>query len=106
MAAQRKYPEELRERAVKMVFEVREREGKGHGEIARIARQLGIHPEALRTWIRQAEIDGGQRPGTTTEDKQRIAELEREVRELRRANEILKAASAYFARELDPRLPR
>ncbi len=106
MAAQRKYPDELRERAVKMVFEVRERDGKGHGEIARIARQLGIHPEALRTWIRQAEIDGGRRPGTTTDDKQRIAELEREVRELRRANEILKAASAYFARELDPRLPR
>jgi transposase len=106
MAAQRKYPEELRERAVKMVFEVREREGKGHGEIARVAQQLGVHREALRTWLRQAEIDGGKRPGTTTEDKQRIGELEREVRELRRANEILKAASAYFARELDPRLPR
>ena len=106
MAAQRKYPEELRERAVKMVFEVREREGKGHGEIARVAQQLGVHREALRTWLRQAEIDGGKRPGTTTEDKQRIAELEREVRELRRANEILKAASAYFARELDPRYPR
>jgi transposase len=106
MPAQRKYPEELRERAVKMVFEVRDRDGKGHGEIARVARQLGIHPEALRTWIRQAEIDGGQRPGTTSEDARRIAELEREVRELRRANEILKAASAYFARELDPRLPR
>ena len=106
MPAQRKYPEELRERAVKMVLEVRDREGKGHGEIARVARQLGVHPEALRTWIRQAEIDGGQRPGTTTVDKQRIAELEREVRELRRANEILKAASAYFARELDPKLPR
>ena len=106
MAAQRKYPEELRERAVKMVLEVREREGKGHGEIARIARQLGIHPEALRVWIRQAEIDGGQRPGATTDDKQRIAELERENRELRRANEILKAASAYFAQELGPRLPR
>jgi transposase len=106
MAAQRKYPEELRERAVKMVLEVRARDGKGHGEIARIARQLGVHPEALRTWIRQSEIDGGTRPGTTTDDKQRIAELEREVRELRRANEILKAASAYFARELDPRYPR
>jgi transposase len=106
MAAQRKYPEELRERAVKMVLEVRARDGKGHGEIARIARQLGIHPEALRTWIRQSEIDGRTRPGTTTDDKQRIAELEREVRELRRANEILKAASAYFARELDPRYPR
>jgi transposase len=61
MAAQRKYPEELRERAVKMVLEVRARDGKGHGEIARIARQLGVHPEALRTWIRQSEIDGGTR---------------------------------------------
>src|SRR5712691_8202082 len=100
MPAQRKHPEELRERAVKMVIEVRDREGKGHGEIARVARQLGVHPEALRTWIRQMEIDGGLRPGTTTEDSRRIAELEREVRELRRANEILKAASAYFAREL------
>ena len=58
------------------------------------------------SWLQQAEIDGGKRPGTTTGDRQRIAELEREVRELRRANEILKAASAYFARELDPRLPR
>ena len=68
MPAQRKYPEELRERAVAMVFEIRAREGKGRGELARVARQLGIHPEALRTWIRQAEIDGGTRPGTTTED--------------------------------------
>ena len=93
MAAQRKYPEELRERAVKMVFEVRERDGKGHGELARIGGQLGVHPEALRSWVKQAEIDGGERPGTTSGDKQRIAELEREVRELRRANEILKAAT-------------
>jgi transposase len=106
MAAQRKYPDELRERAVKMVFEIRERDGKGHGELARVGRQLGVHPEALRSWVKQAEIDDGERPGITTGDKQRIAELEREVRELRRANEILKAASAYFARELDPRFPR
>jgi len=106
MVAQRKYPEELRERAVKMVLEVREREGKGHGELARVGRQLGVHPEALRSWLQQSEIDRGQLPGITTEDKRRIAELERETRELRRANEILKAASAYFARELDPRLPR
>jgi transposase len=106
MPAQRKYPEELRERAVKMVQEIRERDGKGHGELARVGRQLGVHPEALRAWVKQAEIDGGQRPGTTTGDRERITELERENRELRRANEILKAASAYFARELDPRLPR
>jgi transposase len=106
VAAQKKYPDELRERAVKMVLEVREREGNGRGEIARVGRQLGVHPEALRGWLKQTEIDGGRRPGTTTVDRQRITELEREVRELRRANEILKAASAYFARELDPRLPR
>ena len=106
MSAQRKYPDELRERALKMVFEIRERDGKGHGELARVGRQLGVHPEALRSWLKQADIDGGERPGTTTGDKQRITELEREVRELRPANEILKAASAYFARELDPRLPR
>jgi transposase len=106
VAAQKKYPDELRQRAVKMVLEVREREGNGRGEIARVGRQLGVHPEALRGWLKQTEIDGGQRPGTTTGDRQRITELEREVRELRRANEILKAASAYFARELDPRLPR
>ena len=106
MAALKKYPDELRERAVKMVLEVREREGNGRGEIARVGRQLGVHPEALRGWLKQTEIDGGKRPGTTTGDRQRITELEREVRELRRANEILKAASAYFARELDPRLPR
>jgi len=106
MATHKKYPDELRERAVKMVFEIREREGKGRGELARVARQLGVSHEAVRTWVQRAEIDGGTRPGTTTDDRQRIAELEREVRELRRANEILKAASAYFARELDPRLPR
>jgi len=106
MAAQKKYPDELRERAVKMVLEIREREGKGQGELARVGRQLGVHPEALRSWVKQAEIDGGSQPGMTSGDKKRIAELEREVRELRRANDILKAASAYFARELDPRLPR
>jgi transposase len=106
MPAQRRYPEELRERAVRMVLEIQAREGEGQGEVARVARQLGIHRETLRLWVRQAQIDSGQRPGTSSEDARRIAELEREVRELRRANEILKAASAYFARELDPRLPR
>ena len=62
MAAQKKYPDELRERAVKMVFEIRERDGKGHGEIARVARQLDVHPEALRSWLQQAEIDGESGP--------------------------------------------
>ena len=71
-----------------------------------VGHKLGVNPETLRNWVEKAEIDSGQRPGTTSDDKKRIAELEKEVRELRRANEILKAASAYFARELDPRLPR
>jgi len=77
-----------------------------HGVVTRIAVQLGLGSETLRHWVKQAEIDNGQRPGVTTKDQQRIAELEKEVRELRRANQILKAASAFFARELDPRLPK
>jgi transposase len=104
--AQRRYPPELRERAVRMVLETMEQTGQRVGVITRIARQLGIGTESLRGWVRQAEVDGGRRPGLTTAEQQRITELEREVRELRRANEILKAASAFFARELDPRLPR
>ncbi|MCX6405632.1 transposase [Nocardioides luti] len=67
----------------------------------RVADQLGMHPETLRNWVRQAEIDGGVRPGTTTSDAQRLADLEREVRELRRANHILKTSAAFFAAELD-----
>jgi transposase len=106
MPAPRKYPDEVRERAVRMVFEVREESGQRQGAIARVADRLGINRETLRGWVRQAEVDGGKRPGTSTVEAQRIAELERAVRELRRANEILKAASAFFARELDPRLPR
>jgi transposase len=71
------------------------------GALRRVGEQLGINPETLRNWFSQAEIDGGVRPGTTTSDAQRLAELEREVRELRRANHILKTASAFFAAELD-----
>jgi transposase len=106
MPAQKKYPDELKERAVRLVLEMRERTGQKNGTVARVADQLGVNRESLRNWVAQAEVDSGQRPGTSTTDKQRIAELERENAELRRANEILKAASAFFARELDPRLPR
>lgn|SRR5512144_346273 len=106
MAAGKAYPAELRERAVRMVFEVRKEMNSTRGSIKRVAERLGINPETLRNWVRQAEVDSGQRPGTSTTDAQRIAELEREIRDLRRANEILKAASAFFARELDPKLPR
>ena len=102
----KRYPEEMRERAVRMVFEIREQTGEHKGVIGRVARQLGIGTESLRGWVRRAEIDGGQRPGVTTAEQRRIVELERANRELRRANEILKAASAFFARELDPRPPR
>ncbi len=102
--AQRRYPPELRERAVRMVHEqVAEQGGERFGVITRVARQLGIGTESLRNWVNQAEVDGGQRPGVATEERRRIAELEREVRELRRANEILKAASIFFATELDGR---
>ena len=106
MPAPKKYPDEVRERAVRMVFEIREESGQQQGAIARVADKLGVNRETLRNWIKQAEVDAGKRPGVSTVDAQRIAELEREIRELRRANEILKAASAFFARELDPRLPR
>jgi transposase len=105
MGAPRKYPEELKERATWLAVEARRDPGSKTGAIKRIADQLGIHLEALRTWVRQAEIDGGVRPGTTTDEAKRIAELERENRELRRANEILKTASAFFAAaELDRKL--
>ena len=104
--SQRRYPPELRGRAVRMVLETIEQTGERFGVITRVARQLGIGSESLRGWVRQAEVDGGRRPGLSTAEQQRISELEREVRELRRANEILKAAASFFARELDPRLPK
>src|SRR5258706_1805461 len=95
MPAPRKYNDELRERAVRLVFEARTQSGQKTGAIARVGDQLGINRETLRGWVKQAEIDSGQTPGTSTADGQRISELEREVRELRRANDILKAAAAF-----------
>jgi transposase len=104
--SQRRYPPELRDRAVRMVPERIEQTGTPTGVITRVARQLGIGTESRRRWVRQAEVDGGLRPGTSTQDNERIAALEREVRELRRTNEILRTASAFFAAELDGRRPR
>jgi transposase len=101
MAPPRKYPDELRERATRLAVEARRDPAAGVGAVRRIADQLGVHPEALRSWVKQAETDAGQRPGTTSGDAARIAELEREVRELRRANQILKSAASFFAAELD-----
>jgi transposase len=88
-----------------MAVEARRDPATRPGALARVAGQLGINPETLRNWVTEAEIDGGVRPGTTTGDAQRLIELERENRELRRANEILETASAFFAQaELDRRL--
>ena len=103
---QRRYPPELRERAVRMVFETASERGERFGAVTRVAHQLGIGPESLRKWVHQAEVDGGKRPGLTSEERARIKELERENRELRRANEILKSAAAFFGAELDRRSPR
>jgi transposase len=101
MAAPRKYPDELRERAAQLAVDARRDPATRSGALKRIGEQLGINAETLRNWVIQAEIDEGHRPGTQSDDATRLAELEREVRELRRANAILKSASAFFAAELD-----
>jgi transposase len=101
-----RYPEEVRERAVRMVFEHQHAYPSQWKAIESISAKLSVNHETLRQWVRRAEVDAGQRPGVTTEEAARIRELEREVRELRRANEILKAAASFFARELDPPLSR
>jgi transposase len=82
---------------------IAEQGGQRFGVVTRVAHELGIGTESLRNWLKQAEIDGGRRVGTSTADKARIAALEKENRELRRANDILKAASVFFATELDGR---
>jgi len=96
MGAPRKYSVELQERATRMAMEARREPESSRGAIKRIADQLGVHPEALRNWVRQAEIDGGVRPGTTTDDATRIAELEREGREIRRC------LKRYTSRQIFP----
>src|SRR3954451_3646708 len=93
-----KYPAELRERAIRMVREHRGEHASEWAAIVSIAGKLGVAaPETLRKWVRRAEGDGGHRPGVTTAESERVRQLERENRELRRANEILKAATAFFA---------
>ena len=102
MAALRKYPAELRQRAIRLVHEAEDEPGTSRKAVCRrVGQQLGISPDTLHGWVNREEIDAGQRPGVPTETAARIAELEREVRELRRANAILKSAAAFFAAELD-----
>jgi transposase len=103
MAAPRKYPDEVRERAVTLVFEWRRARGRDTGGFKEVGEQLGVHPETLRNWVRQDDVDGGRRAGLTTAERERVRQLERENFELRRANEILKSAAAFFGAELDRR---
>ncbi len=106
MTRQGRYPQELRERAVRMVFEHQDEHPSQWAAICSIAGKFGVSSETLRKWVRRAETDDGLRPGLTTEERERLKALERENRELRRANEILKSASAFFAAELDRRPSR
>jgi transposase-like protein len=102
MPAPRKYPLELRERAVRMY-----RTAEPKPQIKRLAADLGVHPEALRGWIRQAEADAGERDDRpTTAEREELAALRKENAQLKRANEILRTASAFFAAQLDPTRPR
>ena len=105
MTKSNKFSPEVRERAVRMVQDHRVDYPSLWAAIESIAPKIGCVPQTLNDWVEKAEVDSGQRPGTTTADAQRIKELEREVKELRRANDILKTASAFFAQaELDRRL--
>jgi transposase len=104
MARPTKFSPEVRERAIRLVLEHQGEYGSQYEAIQPVAGKIGCHPETLRGWVRQAERDAGQRPGLTTDEHARLTALERENRELRRANDILRKASAYFAQaELDRR---
>lgn len=108
MPALKKYPDELRERAIRFALDL----VNGPEQLSvnaaskRVGEQLGIVPDSLRNWVQQARIDAGDKPGLTTDERARLLQLERENRELRRANAILKSASAFFAAELDRPSPR
>ena len=97
----RRYSEQEKAQAVRLVRQLRAELGTDHGTVFRVALQLGYGTESVRAWVRQADIDEGRKPGTTTDDAALIKTLEQEVRELRRTNAILRSASAFFAAELD-----
>jgi transposase len=104
MGRQSRYPAEMRERAVRLVFEQQGNHESQWAAMVSVAEKLGCTAETLRKWVRQTERDSGQRPGLTTSEREQFKQLERENRELKRANEILRKASAYFAQaELDRR---
>lgn len=97
----RRYSPAEKEQAVRLVRTLRAELGTDQGTVQRVALQLGYGPESVRSWVRQADIDDGRAPGVTTSEARRITELEQEVRELKRANEILKRAASFFGAELD-----
>ena len=105
-SSQKRYPPELKERAVRMVGDLRRQDPGDHAVIGRVARQLGVGPESLRNWVKQADIDAGARTGTTTAEHDELVELRKEVKELRRANDILQSAASFFGAELDRRQKR
>ena len=102
-SSQRRYPPELKERGIRMVHQLRREDPGDQGVISRVARQLGVSKESLRSWVNQADIDAGSRSGVTTAEQAKLTELEREIKELRRANEILQAAAIFFGAELERR---
>lgn len=102
----RRYSPEVRERAVRLVLEQQHEHVSQWAAMVSVAGKVGCSAEALRMWVRRAEVDGGRRPGVTSGERERLRELERENRELRRANDILKSASLFFATELDGRTRR
>ncbi len=99
----KRYPAELKERAVRMVRELRLEDPGDHTVVSRVARQLGVGTESLRLWVKQSEIDKGERGGLTTEERKELAELRKENRDLKRSNDILQAAAIFFGAELDRR---
>ena len=103
MTATKRYSPEVRERAVRLVFEHQHEHASQWATIVSISSKFGMTPQTLCSWVRQAERDTGRRSGLTSEERVRLKELERENRELRRANEILRSASSFFAAELDGR---
>ena len=99
----KRYAPEVRERAVRLVLEHQHEHESQWAAMVSVAAKVGCTPETLRTWVRRVEVDEGRRPGISSDERRRLKELERENRELRRANEILKSASLFFATELDGR---
>ena len=97
----RRYSDTEKAQAVRLVRELRKELGTDHGTVYRVANQLGYGVESVRAWVRQADVDEGVKPGTSSDEAARVKALEQEVKELRRANAILKSASAFFAAELD-----